>query len=199
RIEDRRPAAPQTRRVDAAYLLEAAQVRRLTLGKLDERRIGEHRTDRTVLGDRGALAPGGELAGHSPGARIELIDARQPFPSSFGIALVGRRLQPPALLDRPAEPAAAAKATLDLVGELEQVSDVLGRVAELFVGQRAGVPPRVAGRLVDAAPENRAEQVRVAGLCAAAGKARCDLRVEDVVELGAPRTPQDRHVLASGV
>ena len=49
----------------------------------------------------------------------------------------------------PTQPAAVAEAPLELVGQLDQVRDVLGCVAELLVGQRAGVPARVAGGLAD--------------------------------------------------
>ena len=79
------------------------------------------------------------------------------------------------------------------------MGDVLGGVAELLGGQRPGVPARVAGRLADAPAEDRAEQVAVAGLRAAAGEPGRDLRVEDVGELGLPGAAQDRHVLAAGV
>ena len=67
-------------------------------GRLDQRRIGEHRPDRPVLGLGGALAPGGKLArgralagprGGSPG---------ETPPRLVGIALVGRVLQRAALL-----------------------------------------------------------------------------------------------------
>ena len=47
--------------------------------------------------------------------------------------------------------------------------------------------------------EDRAEQVAVAGLRARAGEAGRELGVEDVGDLGPPRAPQDRDVLAAGV
>ncbi len=92
-----------------------------------------------------------------------------------------------------------AQPALELVGELEQVGDVLGGVAQLLGGQRAGVPARVARGLADPAAEHRAEQVAVAGLRARAGEPGGDLGVEDVRDLGAPCAAQDRDVLAAGV
>ena len=109
------------------------------------------------------------------------------------------RLEPAALLAGPLEPAGLAQAPLQLVGELEQVGDVLGGVAELLGGQRPRVPARVAGGLADALAEDRAEQVPVPGLRARAREPGRELRVEDVRELGVPRAAQDRHVLAAGV
>ena len=91
-------------------------MRRLALGQLHQRRIGEHGADRPVFGARCSLAPGGKLMCHGARPGVELIDARQPLPGCLGIALVGGRLQPPALLDRPSEPAGVAEATLELVG-----------------------------------------------------------------------------------
>ena len=185
--------------MDAADLLERADVRRVALGELDQRGIGEHRPDRPILVGRGALAPRRELARDRAGARVELPDARQPLPGRVRVALVGGRLEPAALLARPAEPAGLAQPALDLVGELEQVRDVLGGVAELLGGQRPGVPARVARGLADPAAEHRPEQVAVAGLRARAREPRRELGVEDVRDLGAPRPAQDRHVLAAGV
>ena len=88
------------------------------------------------------------------------------------VALVGGRLEPAALLARPAQPAGLREAALHLVGELEQVRDVLGGVAELLGGQRPGVPSRVARGLADPPAEHRAEQVAVPGLRARARRIR---------------------------
>ena len=82
------------------------------------------------------------------------------------------RLEPPALLERPLEPAGLAQAALELVGQLQQVGDVLGGVAELLGSQRARIPARVARGLADAQPEHGADQVAVAGLGALADEAR---------------------------
>ncbi len=115
--------SPRRRTVDGARpdLLEAAGVRGLPFGKLDERRVGEHGPDRTVLAGRGALAPGCELAGDGAGAGIELAHARQAFPDGLGVALVGRALKPSALLACPLQAPVLAEAPLKLVGKLEQV------------------------------------------------------------------------------
>ena len=88
---------------------------------------------------------------------------------------------------------------LERVGELEQVGDVLGGVAELLGGQRSRVPAGVAGGLADAQTEDRADQVAVAGLGALACEPGGDLRVEDVRDLGSPGAAQDRDVLAPRV
>ena len=102
RVEDRRAAAPDTRRVDAADLLE--------------RRAGSTAgawRARPAAGRRAPSRPGGppelavrsrqaaELARHGAGARVELVDARQSLPCGVGIALVGGRLEAPAFLDAP--------------------------------------------------------------------------------------------------
>ena len=160
----------------------------------------EHRPDRPVLVGRGALAPGRELLCHRPGARVELADARQALPG----ACRGRARRWPTRgggtprgpsLRRPV----SLQAPLELVGELEQVRDVLGGVAQLLGGQRPGVPARVAGGLADPAAEHRAEQVAVPGLGARAHEPGGELGVEDVRDLGAPGPAEDRHVLAAGV
>ena len=91
------------------------------------------------------------------------------------------------------------EAALQLVGQLEQVRDVLGGVAQLLGGQRPRVPARVAGGLADPAAEHRAEQVAVPGLGARAREPGGELGVEDVGELGAPGPAEDRDVLAAGV
>ena len=97
------------------------------------------------------------------------------------------------------EPAGLLEAALNLVGELEQVGDVLGGVAQLLGGQRPGVPPRVARGLADPAAEHRPEQVAVPGLRARANEPGRELRVEDVRDLGRPGPAEDRDVLAAGV
>src|SRR5205085_259650 len=102
--------------------------------------------------------------------RVELVDPRQSLPSRVGIALVRRRLQAAALLARPLEPAGVAQTPLELVGKLEQVGDVLARVAHLLGRQRAGIPARVARGLADSQTQDRAQQIGVAGLRAAAGE-----------------------------
>ena len=106
----------------------AAEVRRLALGELDERRIGEHRADRAVLA-RSAVRSrqAASSLGDGAGAWVELVDAGKPLPGGLGVALVGRGLEPAALLARPVEPPALGQPSLELVGELEQVRDVLGR------------------------------------------------------------------------
>ncbi len=171
----------------------------MTLGKLEQRRILQHLADGAVLGRGRALAPGGEALGHGSRLRVELADPRQPFPCGLGVALVGGGLEAPTLLDRPIDASGLAQAALDLVGELQQVGDVLGGVAELLGGQRARVPARVARGLADAQAEYGADQVAVAGLGALADEARGDLRVEYVRQLRGPRSAQDRHVLTAGV
>ena len=133
------------------------------------------------------------------GARVELADARQALPHGLRVALVGGALESPALLARPFQAPALAQATLQLVGELEQVQDVLLCVAQLLGGERPGIPPGVARGLADAPAEDRADQVAVAGLRARPGEPSGDLRVEDVRQLGAPDAAQDRDVLPTGM
>ena len=79
------------------------------------------------------------------------------------------------------------------------MGDILRGVVELLGRERPRIPARVARGLADARAENRAEQVAVARLSACAREAGGDLGVEDVVELGSPHAPEDRHVLASRV
>ena len=185
--------------MDAANLLERAQVGGVALGQLDERRIGQHRADWPVLLGRGALAPGRQLTRHGAGFGVELADAGQALPGAVRVPLVGGRLQAPAFLARPRLASGLAQPALDLVGQLEQVGHVLGGVAELLGGERSRVPAGVAGRLADAAAEHRSEQVAVAGLRAGADEPGRQLRVEQVGDLGPPGAAEDRHVLAAGV
>ena len=79
------------------------------------------------------------------------------------------------------------------------MDDVLARVAQLLGGQRALVPARVARGLADAAAEDRAEQVSVAGLGTRADEPGRDLGVEEIVDLRAPGAAEDRDVLAARV
>ena len=185
--------------MDPADLLERADVRRVALGELDERRIAEHGADRAVLLGRGALAPGRQLARHRAGPRVELPDARKPLPGGVGVALVGGGLEAPALLAGPIEAAGLLEAALNLVGELEQVGDVLGGVAQLLGGQRPRVPARVARGLPDPAPSIVAEQVAVTGLRARAANPAASWVSKMFVDLRGPRAAEDRDVLAAGV
>ena len=171
----------------------------MTLGDLDQRGVLDDGSDRPVLGGRCPLAPGREPLGHRSRGCVELGDSRQAFPGRLRVAFVGGALEPSALLDRPLVAAARPQAALQLVGQRQQVDDVFGRVAELLLGQRPGVPARVAGGLAEAYVEDRRQQVAVARLRALAGESGGDLGVEDVRDLGAPGPTQDRDVLAPGV
>ena len=105
RLEDRLAAPPDVGGMDAADLLQRRASSRA--GAWPARPApGPASTEPTGRSSLrgGALAPRGQLAGHRARARIELVDARQPLPGGVGIALVGRGLQPPALLARPLEP-----------------------------------------------------------------------------------------------
>ena len=84
-------------------------------------------------------------------------------------------------------------------GGLEQVQDVLARVVELLVAQRARVPAREARALAQAHVEQVVQQRLVADLRAQAREPGGELRVEDVRDLGAPDAAQQRDVLAAGV
>jgi len=150
-------AAPQTRRVDATKSARGRAGSTAAAWRARRAAVGQHGPNGRSSSSR-ALAPKPRARAHSAGARVELIDARS---RSHAVRdpLVGRRLQAPAFLDRPAEPGPLSLARLDLVGELEQVGDVLGRVAELLVGQRAGLPSRVAGVLLTRR-RDRADRVR---------------------------------------
>jgi hypothetical protein len=52
--------------MNTADLLKSAIRRRLALGELDERWVGEHRSDRSILLRCRPLTPGGELPRHRP-------------------------------------------------------------------------------------------------------------------------------------
>ena len=172
---------------------------RPALGQLHERRVADDGAHRPVLGGGGPLPPGRELPGDRPLPRVEARDARQAPPDLVGIALVRRLLDRPALLARPLQPAGLAQAALQVVGEGIQVLDVLARVAELLGRQRPGVPAGEGRRLREPDPQDVVEEPGVARLGGEAGEPRRDLGVEDVGERGAPRAPEDRHVLAAGV
>ena len=175
--------------MDAADLLEAADVRGLALGQLDERRVGQRpsrpagprarrcaRATRPARGRRrGRAGRAGRPRAGAP--RRSRGRARRSRTRAGGTPRAPTR-----------DGRVSRQAALELVGELEQVGDVLGGVAELLGGQRAGVPAGVAGGLADAPAEDRAEQVAVAGLGARAGETGGELGVEDVVELGAATT-----------
>ena len=103
-------AALDRRRMQAADLLQPGDRRRLALGQLHQRRVGQDRADGTVQIGRRALAPGGQLARHRARARVQLPDPRQSLPGGLGVALVGGRLQPAALLARPLQPPGAPPA-----------------------------------------------------------------------------------------
>jgi hypothetical protein len=104
-----------------------------------------------------------------------------------------------ALLAGPLKAVGFPQPALDLVGQLEQVGDVLGGVVELLGGQWPRVPARVAGGLADSAAQHRAQQVAVASLGAGTGEAGRDLRVEHVDDVGVPDATEDRDVLTTGV
>jgi hypothetical protein len=89
--------------VQPADLLQAPQVLGPPARDLDERRVGEHGGDRLVLRARRLLAPLDELARDGADRRLEPADARQPVEDDVEVALVGRRLEHPALLARPLE------------------------------------------------------------------------------------------------
>ncbi len=76
--------------------------------------------------------------------------ARQPREDRLQVALVAGALQRLALLARPLQSPELAQAPLELVGELEQVHDVLARVGELLARQGPRVPAREARALGDA-------------------------------------------------
>ena len=104
-----------------------------------------------------------------------------------------------ALLARPLQPPAGAQALLDLVGQRQQVLDVLARVGELLLRQRPRVPAREARGLGDADLEHVVQQPGVAGLGREAREAGGDLGVEHVGHVGPPLAAEDRHVLPAGV
>ena len=136
----RRPAAADDVRVQAADLGQLAPAGRLALGDLDDRRVAQDRADRAVLLRGGALAPGGELARDRAVARVEAVDAREPPPDLVGIALVGGLGDRAALLARPPEPAALVEPPCRRVGEREQVLDVAARVARAAPRSAAARP-----------------------------------------------------------
>ena len=175
--------------MDPANLAKAAAVARTTLGYLDQGRVLNDRADRPVLARRRALAPGGQPLGHRSRGAIELSDPREAFPGGLRVALVGRALEPSALLDRPLVAPALPQSALQLVGQREQVDDVFSCVAELLGGQRPGVPSGVAGGLAETHIKDCRQQVAVARLRALAGKPGGNLSVEDVRDLGAPGSP----------
>ena len=194
-----RDAAAHDVRAGAADLAELLRAPRPPLGELHQRRVAQHAADRAVLGGGGALAPGRELARLGPLAGAEPRDPRQPAPRLLGVALVGGGGDREALLARPLEPPALAQPALQLVGQRQQVLDVLAGVADLLGRERARVPAGERRRLREPDPQHVVQQPGVAGLGAEAGEAGRDLRVEHVRERRVPRAAQDRDVLAAGV
>jgi hypothetical protein len=81
----------------------------VALGELEQRLVLKHLAHRSILGGGDLLAPGGKTPGDGARRRIELCDAWQPLPDRVGVALVGRRLEPAALLERPLQPAGAVE------------------------------------------------------------------------------------------
>ena len=144
-----------------------------------------------------ARRPARARRARSRGSRPEIRGSRRQASSgSRSSVAVGDR---EALLARPLEPPALAQPALQLVGERQQVLDVLARVAELLGRQRARVPARERGRLREPDLQHVVQQARVARLRGEAGEAGRDLRVEHVRERRVPRAAQDRDVLAAGV
>jgi Rrf2 family protein len=183
----------------APNLSQPLEIAGMALRDLDQRGIREHRAHRSVLAGGRTLAPGGHGASDGARTRVELPHPWQPLPNALRVALLGGRLKPAALLPRPFEPVRFGQTALDLVDQLEQVGDVLCRVVQLLRRQRPGVPARVGGRLADAPPQHRPEQISIPGLSACAGEPGGHLRVEHISDLGRPGAAQDRHVLAAGV
>src|SRR6185312_10094044 len=148
--DDRVAAAAQRALVEPADLREPVEVRRAALGDLDEGGVGEDARHRPVALARGLLAPLDELARDRALGGVERVHARQPAEDRVGVALVGDVLEGPAFLAGPPEPAAPVELALDRVGELEQVQDVLARIADLLLAERPRVPAREARALAQA-------------------------------------------------
>ena len=147
----------------------AATVARLALGQLDERRVGRApirpacpraaavrsrhaASSRATARARGSSWP-------TRGSRSHAVSG-----SRSSVADSSRRHSSLAHSSRPPR----CRRRCDLVGQLEQMGDVLGGIAELLGGQRARVPARVARGLADPA----AEDLRRAGCRIRPGRSR---------------------------
>ena len=199
RFEDLPAAAAQRRLVDAADLLELADLARAALGDLDERGVAQDRGDRAVLRARRLLAPFDELARDRAQLGVKRVHARQPGEDDVRVALVGGLREREALLARPVEPAERREPVLQDGRGLQQVAHVVAGVVDLLGAQRPRVPAREARALRQPHAEQLVQQRLVAELRAQPREAGCELRVEEVRDVRRPDTAQQRDVLAPGV
>ena len=112
---------------------------------------------------------------------LERVDARQAVEDRSRAR--ARRRRPPATRHSSSAQSRRPRSrrrVLQRVGELEQVQDVLARVADLLLAQRPRVPARERRALAQAHADHLVQQRLVAELRAQPGEPGGDLGVEDV-------------------
>ena len=123
---------------DAAELLDAHGI---ALDERQQRIVGHDPLARDVAALGAVLAPGGELARDAQlvtAARVDALDLAECLVTIGAIMrLVGQRTQ---LVEHPVHPAQLAQATHHLGIGNDQILDVIDRVLNLLIGQRAARP-----------------------------------------------------------
>ena len=181
----RRRSVALVEAADLAQALERSPGRRLAISTsaASARTLGTGRSLSRAVSSRHAH----ELAGDRALGGVERVDARQAVRRSRRARARRRRPRATRHSSRAqSRRPRSLSALLQRVGELEQVQDVLARVADLLVAQRPRVPARERRALAQAHAEHLVQQRLVAELGAQAGEAGGDLRVEDVAQLGVP-------------
>ena len=145
-------------RAGRARFSSAAREERAAVGHLDEGAVGDHPRGGLVAPGRLALAPGGE--GDEDGAvlGVQPAAALHPAPGRLGVGqqLGARAVAALVLLGDPLGAAERRGPAGQLVGELQQVDHVAGRVLELGGRQRAGGSSRCSARPCRASPRGPA-------------------------------------------
>ena len=147
-VEDRQDllAPVQERRpVEVAEGFEVAAIAGLALGDGDEQIVADHLAQRAVLAPRLVFAPLGKPPGHLQTAAAELVQARQPPPAVF-VGALRDRLEKSAISASAQAVRPSLRQTVDeMIGEIEQIPDVVERVVEL--GRTERPMPPVGARL----------------------------------------------------
>ena len=182
---------------DAAELLNA---HRIALNERQQRVVGHDPLARDVAALGAVLAPGGELARDTQlvtAARVDAFDLAERLVAIGAIVrFVSQRAQ---LVEHPVHPAQLAQATHHLgIGD-NQVLDVINRVLNLLIGQRATRPVGQRLGLGQRDAAKRLNKRAIRNLLALAQKGGGNLRIENRPWQHAHGMEHNLHILRAGV
>ena len=189
-----------TQLIGTANATELLNAHGIALNERKQRVIGHDPLARDVTALGAVLAPGGELARDAQlvtAARIDAFDLAERLVAIGAIVrLVSQRAQ---LVEHPVHAAQLAQTAHHLgIGD-DQVLDVIDRVLDLFVGQRATRPVGQRLGLGQRDAAKRLHERAVGNLLAFAQKGGGHLRVKNRTRQHAHGMEHNLHILRAGV